>query len=227
MKYKNVIFTDLDGTILDTVDRHYNCYYDIIIRKNAVPLCKEEYWQLKRKKIKRTVLLEKSGWNLPYEDFYNDWLDLIETENYLEFDRLSEETKSNLFKIKKNYRIILVTMRRFKTNLINQLIKLKILDVFEDVIVTDPFVQGSKYIKLLETDIEFDKAIVIGDTEEDMYLAKGLLLPFVAITSGLRDEVYLNTEHKFKKFPSIDIIDKVFNEEYQQKASIKNYLRGL
>ena len=73
------IFLDLDGTILDGKLKHYNCYRDILIKDGGQPLDIDIYWNMKRSKIKRTITLEKSFYKKSYDDFYNQWIDNIET----------------------------------------------------------------------------------------------------------------------------------------------------
>ena len=55
------VFCDLDGTLLEDKQRHYECYKAIVKKYggNCIPL--DEYWNDKRNKVKRTVLLEKTG----------------------------------------------------------------------------------------------------------------------------------------------------------------------
>ena len=57
----NYVFCDLDGTLLEDKQRHYECYKAIVKKYggNCIPL--DEYWNDKRNKVKRTVLLEKTG----------------------------------------------------------------------------------------------------------------------------------------------------------------------
>ena len=56
----DIIFCDLDGTLLEDKKRHYECYKDIIIQYGGNPISKDEYWNGKRHKIRCDDLLKKS-----------------------------------------------------------------------------------------------------------------------------------------------------------------------
>ena len=51
MKYKAIV-CDLDGTLLDTSERHYRVYMDILTSKGLHGFIKNDIWQKKRSGIK-------------------------------------------------------------------------------------------------------------------------------------------------------------------------------
>ena len=47
VKISAIIFLDLDGTLLDTSERHYKVYKDILDSKGLKSHEKEDFWDLK------------------------------------------------------------------------------------------------------------------------------------------------------------------------------------
>jgi len=198
------IFLDLDGPILEGKLRHYNCYKDIILVDGGTPLEINDYWEMKRNKIRRDIVLEKSQYKNSYAKFIQRWNYQIEHRKYLLFDILKPEVKEVLISwrsIANN--IVLVTMRNNRNNLLWQLKKLDIFSCLDQVIAC-PNIDGngSKYSKL--KDISFERAIFVGDTEEDTITAAKLGIKSIAITNGLRTKEHLDADYYFDEIKDID-----------------------
>ncbi|MHC1682485.1 MAG: HAD family hydrolase [Clostridiaceae bacterium] len=198
----NIIFIDLDGTILDGKDKHYKCYIDII-KNNGEPLEIEEYWNLKRKKTSLDLILQKSKYKYSTEKFLKEWYEKIESYNYMKYDKLKPEIESALNRfVNFGYKIILVTKRRNKKNLVKQLNELGISKYFHDVYCND-FGVNSK-IKMVK-DIDFDNALFIGDTEEDIETAKYLDIKSIAVMNGIREKKFLyKADYYYDEVKDID-----------------------
>lgn len=192
----NYIFIDFDGTIVSGNLKHYNCYKKIVNEYGGYPVSQDEYWNFKRNKIDRKVLLTKTKFDGSYEDYQNRWLELIETKEMLMYDELTIENRQTLIKLK-NYtkQLVLVTMRHNRKNLLWQLEKLAIKHLFEDIIVVDSTRCKNKYEAVKQ--LKPTRSLVIGDTEEDEILSEKLGAEFVAIISGLRDKADLNAKYYF------------------------------
>jgi len=93
---------------------------------------------------------------------------------------------------KKNY-IILTTFRKNKSNLLDQLIKLRIKKFFDDIIVVKGGLLKSKFIKKNRF-FDRENSIVIGDTGDDILTAKQLFVPIIAVTYGVRSEKILKSK---------------------------------
>jgi phosphoglycolate phosphatase-like HAD superfamily hydrolase len=186
----NYVFCDLDGTLLEDKQRHYECYKAIVKKYggNCIPL--DEYWNDKRNKVKRTVLLEKTGFQGTYDDYLSKWLALIETPEFLKYETLKPDTLSFLEWLGDNSEhIVLTTQRRNRENLLSQLEELGISGYFEEV------VSGNHKTDIL--DGKYNKeSLVIGDTEADEETAERLGCTFIAVISGLRNEKYLAADRK-------------------------------
>ena len=188
----NYVFCDLDGTLLDDKHRHYECYKAIVKKYggNCIPL--DEYWNDKRNKVKRTVLLEKTGFQGTYDDYLSEWLALIETPEFLKYETLRPDTLSFLEWLRDNSEhIVLTTQRRNRKNLLGQLEKLGISGYFEEVASGDhkTDILDGKYNK---------ESLVIGDTEADEETAKRLGCTFIAVTDGLREDHCFSGTYRFR-----------------------------
>ena len=184
------VFCDLDGTLLEDKQRHYECYKAIVKKYGGNCIPPDEYWNDKRNKVKRTVLLEKTGFQGTYDDYLSEWLALIETPEFLKYETLRPDTLSFLEWLRDNSEhIVLTTQRRKRNNLLSQLEKLGISGYFEEV------ASGDHKTDILDGKYNKD-SLVIGDTEADEETAKRLGCTFIAMTSGLRDEKYLVADRK-------------------------------
>ena len=193
MKF-DYIFLDYDGPVLDGMDKHYQCYHDIITEDGGDPLEKDIYWNMKRQKISRVTQLEHSNYPKDYNVFLNKWIERIETKKYLNYDILKPDISNQLSILKsKCHHLYLVTMRNNRDELINQLEKLKIYNVFDSVINCSSINNDSKYNHLKNT--EFKSALIIGDTEEETKTADKMNIPCIAITNGIRDPQFLQAEY--------------------------------
>ncbi len=125
-KMFDYIFLDLDGPILEGKFRHYACYKDIIKKYGGNALEIDYYWELKRNKITRDIILEKSNFQESYEIFFKEWMISIENEKYLNLDILKPEVVETL----KSWRnitdkIVLVTMRQNREYLLRAPLKIE------------------------------------------------------------------------------------------------------
>lgn len=204
MKKYDFIFLDLDGPILDGKKKHYKCYKDIIDCFNGIPLNTNLYWMLKRSMTDRKLILEQSHFNGSYDIFSDLWLRNIEKEEYLILDDLKPQARETMQRWKSiGHKIILVTMRQNRVALLKQLKRLGIYDIFERVIDCPPHIQNTKYEKLKA--ISFQRAIFIGDTEEDTNTAKMLNIKSIGITNGLREECLIKADYYYKEIKHIDL----------------------
>jgi len=190
------IFLDLDGPILEGKNRHYQCYSEILNDYGGTPLSIDHYWNLKRARVPRDQVLEASKFGAPYETFANEWMERIESEKFLSFDELKPQIKETLSEWKKLFSgvsIELVTMRQSRHNLIDQLSRLGVIECFDVVTDCPPMRKNTKYQAL--KDRKFNRAVFIGDTEEDINTANMLNIPSIGVVNGIRDKQYLQADY--------------------------------
>lgn len=191
------IILDLDGPLLEGKMRHYACYRRILDEQGFEPVSIDEYWEMKRNRIDRRALLERSRAASIYDEFLKCWMERIETQEYLLLDRLQKNVIEILQRWKAaGIRLVLATMRNHPETLRWQLEHLGILPFFADLVVVgsgpDPLVKASG-IQASLGNAERKRMMWIGDTEADILAARKLAIPVCALTCGLRGREYLES----------------------------------
>lgn len=193
MKQYKYIFLDLDGPVLDGKRKHYNCYSDIVKELGGCPIELEKYWEEKRYGNNKTIISDYSGFNNcnQYKMFMDEWKKRIESRKYLEYDVLKPQVKEVLCRLKTVCeKLILVTMRNNKNNLMWQLEQLEIKNYFDKIIVCHSGDKNTKYNEISQKyqKEDMEESLVIGDTEIDIYTAERLGTNFIGVINGIRAE---------------------------------------
>lgn len=192
------IFLDLDGPLLDGKERHYHCYRNILERYGFMPISIDKYWESKRTLLNRRELLKMSSAEAIYDEFLAEWLAMIETPYMLALDKVQEGAVDCLFSWKeRGIKITLVTMRKNKDALEDQLIATGLRKFLDTVFVCDHADSGVGKADAVR-DIFQNKSnqvdtLWIGDTEVDWEAAKSLGCRIVLLTNGLRSDEYLRS----------------------------------
>jgi phosphoglycolate phosphatase len=194
---ERIIFLDLDGTLIDTSERHYQVYCkltDILDLKDSLE--KAEFWKLKRDRISTVEILAETDPEV-LEKFSKLWIDNIEKRNNLVYDKLFSETEYLLSELREE-RLVLLTMRQNITNLMWELKKLNLYGCFESVLSCSPLSNKDKKKPLIEfmheKKVFLDKnSIIVGDSEIDIQTGKMLNLTTVAVSQGIRSGKLLSS----------------------------------
>lgn len=208
----NQILLDLDGPLLDGKTKHYHCYRTILEKFEFKPIGFDEYWERKRNRENRRILLNMSGAEEIYDDFLSSWLDLIESPEMLALDKLQEGAVDCLRTWKEHgFQLNLVTMRRNSQATKEQLIKLKLSPLLDAVLVSNHddggFGKAEAVRRMFPGKLFTEHALWIGDTEADWDAAKSLGCGIVLLSNGLRNEAYLKTLDGAVVRPSIALIE--------------------
>ena len=99
---------DLDGTLVDASDRLYDLFQFLVPESK---LTKKVYWNLKRDKVNHQMILERYFPNYSFEIFNSKWLCLIEQPEYIEKDKLYDDTISTLKRLSESNEVYLLTAR--------------------------------------------------------------------------------------------------------------------
>lgn len=187
------VFCDLDGTLIDVAPRHYKVYKEAVMKYGGVALDKTVYWEAKRRKAKWEELLPMS--HLPVEikeDFLKHFINTIESTEYLAIDQLFPGAHETLLSLKRQHDLYLVSLRRNESNLLWELDNLGLRTIFSRILSGHSETDGyDKKIELISTVKGDARGVIIGDTEADIVTGKQLGLQTIAVTSGIRDEHYL------------------------------------
>lgn len=212
---KWTVFFDLDGTLIDTSERHYRVHKDVLKSLGAMEtLSKEEFWLQKRKGIKTLKFLPKDFSVELTRKFMSKWLERIEDKNYLKYDKFLPGTLEVLMILKKKYNLVLVTLRNNKKNLIWEVDKFGLANSFEEILVGSPLKLKNK-VSLINDYIEKSSKnnfIIVGDTEADILAGKELELLTVAATYGIRSKEFLIKLKPDFLLDNFSDLHKVFKE---------------
>jgi len=210
---KQVIFFDFDGTLVDTSERHYKVYRDIL-GFYGIPntFTKEEFWRLKRDGKKTIDLLPN---NVSKDTFQLEWIKRIENRDYLRFDEVFNGCFEVLTQLKElGHKIILVTLRQRKDNLFWELNRLGLNEYFDDIMVESPLYLKTKAIliqKCLKV-LTPHNSIIVGDSEIDILTGKQLGMVTVASTYGIRSHKFLKKYNPKFYLDTLDELPKIISK---------------
>lgn len=193
MPFAPSVILDLDGTLLDTSNRHY-CVYKLIAKAFKIrQMTFETYWNLRRKGLSNKDILIQSGIrDEVLKDAELIWLGEIESLRMLKLDSIFYGVLEWLQKFNQKFDFILVTLRSNSENLKTQLSWLGIDNYFKQVLSV-PHQTSSAKAKALEVQANVKQKIVswIGDSEVDMQAASLLNIKPIGVTSGMRPKEML------------------------------------
>lgn len=181
------LFFDLDGTLLDVRQRLYRLFCDLA---GTVPFSKEQYWQLKQEGwLQKQLLLKFLHFSEEQAtSFHERWIEQVETPAYLRLDELFPFTKPVLEESKQiATSLYLVTARRNRVNLIQQLNQLQLADYFTGIFAATPPIEKHTAVKVTVSAGD----CWVGDTTADMKAARSLGIKSIAVCSGQQGEQQL------------------------------------
>lgn len=192
---KGTIFFDLDGTLIDTSERHYRVYKNIL-DFYGIPntLSKEEFWNQKRNSIKTVELLPRTSSDKLIQKFMDEWLKRIEDKRYLKYDNLLPGSLDVLSILKDKADLTLVTLRNNRENLFWELSSFGLTKYFKEILVDSPVKLKNKTTLVrgyIERYSKGDNFIIVGDTEADISAGKELGMLTVAVNYGIRSKEFL------------------------------------
>ncbi|HLM60618.1 MAG TPA: HAD family hydrolase, partial [Pyrinomonadaceae bacterium] len=173
----------------------YFCYRQILAGFGCEPIDIERYWKLKRAAVNRNEILKLSRAEGKYQEFLERWEMEIETDDALDLDKVQTGAREKLLSWKdEKISLILATMRKKETALLNQLERLKLHELFDEIIVCR-HAEGSEgkasSVKNRISQKETDILLWVGDTEADVKAARILGCRVWALSCGLRNSDFL------------------------------------
>lgn len=186
------IFFDLDGTLLDISKRYYQVHAEAAKIANFSKISFKKYWSLKKQGLSEDKILKTNPRGKSFKLYEKVRIELLEEKEFLKLDKPFFWVPRLLNKLFLQKSLFIVTVRRSRKNLHNQLKNMKIDKVFKDVLSsssnTNPILAKEK---LIEAAGFSNKDIIIGDTEVDIIIAQKLGIKSVAVLSGIRTSKYL------------------------------------
>ena len=210
-------FIDLDGTIINSIERHYLLLNELL-KKNKVNknIDKEKYYTLKRDGINNynylinNLLLEQEKALL----IKNEWIKEIEELKWITFDKLYDDSIFFLDSIKNN-KIYYLTARKNKKNVRLQISNFKLKEYAQNTFIVDsknPVEGKIKIVEKYQKEHPKEKLIIIGDTEVEFLTAKKLKIECYILNRGFRS----------KQFLLKNGINKTYNNLYEITKEVKH-----
>lgn len=187
---------DLDGTILDISSRYYTIYKELLLESGYLSISKSKYWKAKREQISEFTILSWTNAESIYLKYKIQRQQRIENEQYLKLDRIHNGVIKKLKLLRENNVLFLITLRKTRKSLLNQLVSLKLEKYFNHIYLAKREMKPRwkmKYL-LLKKFIDISnrkRCIIIGDTESDIIAGKSLDLITIAICNGIRNRKFL------------------------------------
>lgn len=190
------IFFDLDGTLIDYSNRHWQTYREIVGILGGHPLSKDNYWDLKRNKTDLIEVLKQSQVSHDLiKNFRERFKEGIEKPEKLSLDQNFESTVRVLNTLAEGNDLYLVSLRENYQNAVNQLRTLNIFSCFKELLISPATndAASTKVALIKKRLADGEQALVVGDTEADIEVAKRLKLISVAVLSGIRNRDVLGS----------------------------------
>lgn len=170
---KPVIIFDLDGTIIDVYERYYSvlCDYLHSIGRDTALLTLKDYIRLKKELGKDHLIVNKVlNVNLDINEYVLFKSFFLEDAAYLKKDKLIGDVPYRISVLKRRgFKVILLTQRKNRNALFNQLSDFGIETLFDSVIVPDMGEEGKlNWIR----DNLHETFCIIGDSRNDMICSK-------------------------------------------------------
>lgn len=195
------LFVDLDGVILDPSRRYFELHREIFeeLGGRCPPLA--ELWRRKRQGASSSSLcdLDAAGDFDPLA-FERSWHERVEQAAYLDLDTIVPGASERLSGWRKQrHSLSLVTLRRNRVTLGGQLERLRLLQLFDELLAAGtPACEEpvAAKVRLIRSSPYFSaNAVVIGDTEVDIRAGRQLGLMTIAVAGGLREPQLLAAEN--------------------------------
>jgi phosphoglycolate phosphatase len=188
------LFVDLDGPLLDVSERYFRVHVDILSRFGLKSIDKPNFWNGKRNRRPLSLLLTDSGATFDEGAYSKLWLENIESDDYLSFDRVHDGVIPLLQHLGQEHTQVLVTLRQRSEAVRAQLSRLQLNSYFRAILTAAPLSHHSWRVKrnLIESSgLADETSWIVGDTEVDILAGKSLGLTTVAVLSGIRNEELL------------------------------------
>jgi len=192
---RRTIFFDLDGTLIDTSERHYRVFEDILnLHQIENTHSKADFWNQKRNGKKTLDLLPSNCSKKFIQEFSDEWIDRVEDIEYLKYDRLYSESLDVLSVLKCKSDLVLVTLRNNKKNLLWELGNFGLTSYFKQILLDSPLESRDK-VSLIQEYMspyyEKKNLIIVGDSEVDIETGKKIGISTIAVTCGIRSRSFL------------------------------------
>lgn len=209
---------DLDGTLIDSSERHYLLMQQILDKKSYDS---EEFMRYKadgnsgKKYLMECLALPEAA----ALEIMTLWQAQIEEGQWLAYDKLYPDTLEFLDWIKsRDERIYFLTARQRKDAVLDEVKRLGIADYADEICVVSPAEaseQKKAFVKKTQDHcINNDSVYIVGDTENEYQLAKDLSLPYSILNRGFRSKKYWDEQGVLSISSLREIMVEIENIKY-------------
>ena len=187
-KVEKRIAFDLDGTLLDSKDRH-KIVMDDVLREFGIVLESDSLLAFKAEGHNNVDWLLSKGVDKDVSvAIQTKWMSLIERSDYLAKDNLFDGIKDILHELSKTNELFLITARNDEKNAREQINQFGISQYFSHIkiVSSDRNTYKAKATYLIENRIDE----MVGDSETDYYAACKAKCSFYMLNYGFRSERY-------------------------------------
>lgn len=210
-------FIDFDGTIVDVFPRYYGILTEYLGEKTNKHLDFSKYKMLKRAGKKDHVIVRElvEGLEIDIDDYLKFKRKNLESFSWLIKDVLIENPESTNLRLKDmGFKIVLLTQRNNKNNLIKQLDFLNIKKSFDQVVVVKPRVGQNVKAEHIGKQYSLND-IIIGDSFVEIDASRILNIKGYFVETGLFSAESLGVRKLiFDDYKSV--VDYIFNNKNER-----------
>ncbi len=204
---KPYCFLDFDGTLVSNERRLYQFFINNLPDGFRDVLSMQEFWALKRLGIhevdwinsKLHLGMDTAEWNARKSEE-------IEEACYLALDDKFDYVDETLRRLKRSYRLILISRREDRKGLLDELQRLGLTEFFESIEILRHNEEGKgKVIRQKYGDAD-ESSILAGDTEDDMQACMDNAVRGYLVLSGIRGRWI---SHRFTGQKRISIVNDI------------------
>lgn len=192
-------FIDLDGTLIDSSIRHEVLLFDLLEQNGILMNEGTPYLAYKRDGFSTQQYLTNCLKLdvVQSREIANKWMQHIEDESYLQYDKLYDDTVNFLSLLqKKGYTIYYITARKNKNGLVKALEKFEILEYAKELYVVSPKGAVEEKLNIIKRLMKSNKDILIGDTEVESSVGRDLSINTFLLNRGFRSKAFWNSRDK-------------------------------
>lgn len=180
---------DFDGTLVDVKARQIGLL-DAICKSFKLEICLEQIWSDKREGLNNLAGLLKQDVQVDFAlEIDKIWRSEIESPFWLSVDKKIDQRVDEVKRLRGwSCKTYLISARKHRHNLIQQLEVLNLRNYFDEVICVNPSLkvtEKARFLSLLEIDL------FIGDTEADYSSSQLANVDFYGVTTGQRSLQFL------------------------------------
>lgn len=175
-KKTDLVLFDLDGTLLNPRKRLYSLFIEL----SGSAISYNEYWKYKDKGYNQERMLTLINYKHSRQHFNRMWMEEIERRDLLALDEVYSDVVPSLNSLKYDeIKTGIITNRQSYENLEWELYEFAIRGFFDFVVST--FQKCSKDEAIIQSGLDVNGAVFVGDSKEDIDAAEKLDIKSVLI----------------------------------------------